>query len=77
MRVLGLPLLIEWQKFQPGTSFFVPCWDRREVQRFITQESVRHGLDVVCKHVVEKGIYGVRAWRRDGILQPHSTPVEL
>lgn len=75
--ILGLPLLIEWQKFQPGTSFFVPCLNRREVQRFITRESERHGLDVVSKQVVEKGVYGVRAWRKDVILHPHSASSEV
>jgi hypothetical protein len=77
MIILGLPLLIEWHKFQPGTSFFVPCLNRREVQRFITQESARHGLDVISKQVVEKGVYGVRAWRKEVILHTHSTSLEV
>ena len=76
MMILGLPLLVEWHKFQPGTSFFVPCIDRREVQRFITHESKRHGLDVVVKQVIENNVYGVRVWRKSGILPAHSASSE-
>lgn len=72
MQILGLPLLIEWDKFKPGTSFFVPCIDRREVQRFIKAETTRLGLNVVCKQVIENEVYGLRVWRIDGILPPHS-----
>ncbi len=78
MQVLGLPILIECSKFQPGTSMFIPCLDRREVERFIKQETSRLKLDVVCKQVIENKVYGLRVWRVDGIVHPHSplTPVE-
>lgn len=77
---MGLPVLIEWSKFHPGTSMFIPCLDRRVMQRFITQETDRLRLNVVCKQVVENGVYGLRVWRIDGTVPPHSphklTPVE-
>lgn len=79
MEVMGLPVLIEWGKFQPGASFFIPCIDRRAAQRFITREAERMRLNVVCKQVVENGKYGLRVWRKPDILPPHSpssTPVE-
>lgn len=72
MQVMGLPLLIEWAKFQPGTSMFIPCIDRRSVERFITAEAGRLHLTVVCKQVVENGKYGLRVWRVDDIVPPHS-----
>jgi len=70
MEVLGLPLLIEWEKFHPGTSMFIPCLDRRAMERFITRELARHRLNAVCKQVVEDGVYGLRVWRVDGIVSP-------
>ena len=70
MEVMGLPVLIEWDKFHPGTSMFIPCLDRRAMQRFITQETNRLRLNVVCKQVVENGVYGLRVWRREAILDP-------
>lgn len=65
---MNVPLLIQWKKFKPETSFFVPCIDRALTERFIQTEARRLGLTVICKHVIEKGKYGVRVWRTDGIL---------
>jgi hypothetical protein len=63
MRILNIPLLIEWDKFKPSTSFFVPCIDRRLTQRFVEEEAKRLKLNIVCKQVIEKGKYGLRVWR--------------
>ena len=71
--IFNLPILIEWAKFQPDTSFFIPCLERRKVQKFVTSECTRLGLDVVSKQVIENGVYGLRVWRKGVILAPHST----
>jgi hypothetical protein len=63
MRILNIPLLIEWDKFKPGTSFFVPCIDRKLTQRFVEEEANRLKFKVVSKQVIEKGVYGLRVWR--------------
>lgn len=68
LTILNLPLLIQWEKFKPGTSFFVPCIDRRLTQRFVEAEAARLEIRVLCKQVVEKGKYGLRVWRLDDIL---------
>ena len=68
LTILNLPLLSQWEKFKPGTSFFVPCIDRRLTQRFVETEATRLGIKVLCKQVVEKGKYGLRVWRLDDIL---------
>ena len=65
MRILNIPLLIEWDKFKVGTSFFVPCIDRKLTQRFVEEEAQRLKLNIVCKQVIEKGKYGLRVWRID------------
>lgn len=77
MKILGLPLLIEWDKFKPGTSFFVPCLDRKLTQRFVETEARRLRLNVVCKQVVEKGKYGLRVWRVEDIMPSHSSSLPL
>ena len=68
LTILNLPLLIQWEKFKPGTSFFVPCIDRRLTQRFVEAEATRLGIKVLCKQVVEKRKYGLRVWRLGDIL---------
>jgi hypothetical protein len=75
LKIMNLPLLIQWEKFKPGTSFFVPCIDRALTERFVTTEARRLQINIICKHVIEKGKYGVRVWRIDGILEPHYTPI--
>ena len=77
MKILGLPLLIEWDKFRPGTSFFVPCVDRKLTQRFVESEAARLKVTVVCKQVIEKGKYGLRVWRTEDIIAPHSSSPKL
>ena len=72
MQVMGLPILIEWTKFKPGTSMFIPCIDRRAVEKYMRQEAARLRLNVVCKQVIENGVYGLRVWRIDDIVHPHS-----
>jgi hypothetical protein len=74
LTILNQPLLIQWNKFKPGTSFFVPCIDRRLTQRFVTTEAQRLGLNVICKQVIEKNKYGLRVWRVDDTMDPHSSP---
>lgn len=77
MKVFNLPLLIQWNKFQPGTSFFVPCVYRRAVQRYVESECRRFGVEITCKQVIEKGVYGVRVWRNPATITPHSSsPLE-
>jgi hypothetical protein len=73
MQILNLPILIRWDKFAPGTSFFIPCIDRGGMERMIRHEARRLEVAVVCKQVVENGRYGLRVWRSDGTLPPHST----
>ena len=64
VRILNQKLVVEWHKFKPGTSFFIPCVDRTRVQRHIQKEVRRMKIpNVICKQVVENGVYGLRVWR--------------
>lgn len=73
MEVMGLPLLIQWHKFQPGTSFFIPCIERRPVEAFVRAEARRLNLRVLTKRVVESGVLGLRVWRLSASIRPHSS----
>ena len=63
LRLLNLSVWIDWGSFKPETSFFVPCLNRIEVEHFVRKEAERLRMQVICKHVVEKGRYGLRVWR--------------
>jgi hypothetical protein len=73
---MGTPLLIQWNKFHPGTSFFIPCIERRAVEKYVLAEATRLKIPVVTKQVVENNIFGLRVWRVDATVAPHS-PVGL
>lgn len=63
METHGIPVTIEWGKFQIGTSLFVPGVDQKKLMHEFRQEMQRLKLKVVIKPVVENDILGVRVWR--------------
>lgn len=63
LRLLNLSVWIDWGKLEPEMSFFIPCLNRAEVEEFVQKEAERLRMQVICKHVVEKGRYGLRVWR--------------
>ena len=65
--------LIEWSKFYPGTSFFIPCLQRVKMERFVLAEAKRIKVEVLCRRVIERGIYGLRVWRLSDTVHPHSS----
>lgn len=73
MKIHNLPVLIRWDKFEPGSSFFIPCLDRKQVEKMVKQEAKRLKVDIVSKHVIENGVYGLRVWRVDPTIAPHSS----
>ena len=73
MKIFSLPILVEWDKFQPGSSFFIPCIDRKEVERWVLSEARRLKVEVLCKQVVENGVYGLRVWRVVPRMSLHSS----
>ena len=73
LQVFNLPILIKWEAFVPDSSFFIPCIDRGKMERAILQEANRLKINVLCKHVIEQGKYGLRVWRVAGTIGPHST----
>jgi hypothetical protein len=63
LRILSLPISIDWKNFRPDTSIFIPCLDYRPVQEFVETEAIRLRMQVVCKRVIENRKYGLRVWR--------------
>lgn len=60
--VMGAMFLIPWKSLEPGMSFFVPCLDIAPHMRVLKAEASRWKKRVVCKRVIEKGMYGLRTW---------------
>lgn len=56
---------IDWAKFHPYSSFFVPCLDVLEAKRQVKKTCKRLGYKVTMQAVVEDGVRGVRVWRME------------
>jgi len=63
VKVFGHTLDIAWDELQIGSSFFIPCINREEVQLYLEAEAYRMRLDVVTKLTIENHGIGVRLWR--------------
>ena len=62
VKVFGHTLDIAWDELQIGSSFFIPCINREEVQLYLEDEAYRMRLDVVTKLTIENHGIGVRLW---------------
>lgn len=63
MKIETVPYLIEWRKFKPGSSFFVPCIDTEAARKSVGEVARRLRMKVLTKVVIEDGIKGLRVWR--------------
>jgi hypothetical protein len=59
----GVRIVIDWTKFKPGTSVFVPCIDTKRAISDIANASGIPKADLIKRVCVDKGRYGVRVWR--------------
>lgn len=72
IKILDVPVKINWAKFKPGTSFFLPCINHVPVQQAIQQYADSKGMKVTFKRVVEERTVGLRVWRNLDTVPPHS-----
>lgn len=59
----GTDYQIDWPKFQPGSSIFIPAVDTKAAIEAIKREAARLEFQFIHKIVVEDGIKGIRVWR--------------
>lgn len=63
MRIQSKLIDIDWTKFKPYSSFFIPCLDVAEIKLQVKAECKRMKFRVLIKVVTENRIRGVRVWR--------------
>lgn len=59
----GVPVRVAWDKFVPGSSFFIPCVNTVECVRQVHEASVLHDWTLDVRIAIENGRWGVRFWR--------------
>ena len=63
MKVQGLEFEIDWAKFRPGTSFFIPCLDLNDAKNAVKSVCNRLKYTVEMRGVIENNLRGLRVWR--------------
>jgi hypothetical protein len=63
MKIETVTYRINWEKFRPGYSFFVPCIDTKAAKNTVLSVARRLQMEVIVRTVVEDGIKGLRVWR--------------
>lgn len=63
MLVEGVKYEINWRKFRPGTSIFIPCLDPVRAKAQVIAVTKRLRINILTKVVIVDGIRGLRVWR--------------
>ena len=63
MLVEGVKYEINWKRFRPGTSIFIPCLDPKTAKPQVIAVTRRLKIKILIKIGIEDGIRGLRVWR--------------
>lgn len=63
MLVEGVNYDIQWKKFRPGMSIFIPCLNPKAARAQLMVVTKRLKIKILTKVVIENGIRGLRVWR--------------
>ena len=63
IEIHGINFDVQWDKFEPHSSFFIPCLDIKEAKRVIKLETTRHKFKVRMKTTTKDKVRGIRVWR--------------
>ena len=63
MKVHEISFDIDWAKFKPGRTFFIPCLDLQTAKTEVSRVTKRLRYSVEMRGVVENGVKGLRVWR--------------
>jgi len=64
-QILGIPVIIDWDKLVIGGSFFVPAplVMTQQLKKQLLDAEDPHGYKLQVEEVAEKGLTGLRVWR--------------
>ena len=67
MKIQSRLIEVDWSKFKPYSSFFIPCLDVEDMKQQVKAECKRMKFKVLIKVVTENRIRGIRVWRLSDI----------
>lgn len=64
MLVQGIEYDLDWKKFRPPQSVFIPCLDIAGARKELLAVTQRLRRKVVTKEVIENDVRGLRVWAK-------------
>jgi len=62
MEVEQITYVIDWDRFIPGSSFFIPCLDPKKATKIVMAATTEKGFKVYIRKELHEGISGLRVW---------------
>jgi len=59
----GVRIVIDWSKFVPGTSIFIPTINTDKAVEHVRKAGRLNKNEIEKRVCIENGKYGVRVWR--------------
>jgi hypothetical protein len=59
----GVRIVVDWSKFTPGTSVFIPCINTKLAIDHVSDACGIRKSELKHRVCVENGRYGLRVWR--------------
>ncbi len=59
----GLRVVINWDRFTVGTSFFVPCINTKKAREQLKKITNSKEFSTESRVCTENGLLGIRVWR--------------
>lgn len=60
----GIPIKVEWDKFVPGSSVFIPSINTVKAVNHVVRVNKFTKRNIISRVTIEDGKYGVRVWRK-------------
>lgn len=63
MKIHTIEYDVDWGKFLPYSSFFIPALNWRYAAKIVRKECAKRKLLVVVRLSIENNVRGIRVWR--------------
>lgn len=63
MRIHTIEYEVDWDKFKPYSSFFIPALNYKQAKDIAMSECKSRGYAVAVRLSIEDGVRGIRVWR--------------
>ena len=63
MKIHTIEYDVDWDKFLPYSSFFIPALNYKYAESIVRDECAKRKLHVIIRFSIENNIRGLRVWR--------------